>query len=136
MISGIFSNANGITRLGTLDFRKVTYGTGWFSYMKKLITIDKLMLSENTISPGNFSFEECLELTNITIEGVINKNGHNFQWSKKLSKASIESIMAALSTTTSGLTVTLSKTAVNNAFTDEEWSALVSQHTNWTISLI
>ena len=136
MINGLFSNANEITRLGTLDFRKVTYGTGWFAYMRKLITIDKLLLSENTISPGNHALQECYELTNLTIEGVINKNGYSFQWSTKLSKVSIESIMAALSTTTSGLTVTLSKTAVNNAFTKDEWEALVSQHTNWTISLI
>ena len=136
MATGIFSNASAITRLGILDFRKVTYGSSWFISMRKLITIDKLLLSENTISPGNYALQECYELTNLTIEGVINKNGYSFQWSTKLSKVSIESIMAALSTTTSGLTVTLSKTAVNNAFTKDEWEALVSQHTNWTISLI
>lgn len=135
MVHQIFANATDITRLGTLDFRKVTYGSSWFISMRKLITIDKLMLSEDTTAPG-YAFDDCSNLENLTIEGVINKNGYNFKACTKLSKASIESIMAALSTATSGLTVTLSKTAVNNAFTDEEWTALVSQHTNWTISLI
>lgn len=64
----------------------------------------------------------------------------------KLSKPSITSIINCLSTTTSGLTVTLSKTAVNNAFetsegvadgsTSQEWLNLVATKTNWTISLV
>ena len=62
-----------------------------------------------------------------------------------LSKASITSIINALSSTTSGLTVTLSKTAVNTAFetesggadgsTSQEWLALATTKSNWTISL-
>ena len=53
--------------------------------------------------------------------------------------------MAALSTTTTGLTVTFSKTAVDKAFetaegandgsTSPEWLALVATRPNWGIGL-
>ena len=68
----------------------------------------------------------------------------NMQWSP-LSKDSIISIINALSTATSDLPITLSITAVNNAFetspgaadgsTSEEWTALIATKPNWTISL-
>lgn len=62
-----------------------------------------------------------------------------------LTKASIESVINALSTTTSGLTVTLSKVAVNNAFginvddastypEGSEYYNLRNSKSNWTIS--
>ena len=76
----------------------------------------------------------------------ITKNGFDVQWSTELSKESIISIINALSDTTTALTVTLSKTAVNNAFetakgnadgsTSEEWAALIATKQNWTISLV
>jgi hypothetical protein len=62
------------------------------------------------------TFDDANILKELIIEGVIGQNGLNFQWSTKLSKASIISIINALSTTTSGLSITLSKTAVETAF--------------------
>lgn len=69
----------------------------------------------------------------------------DFKWSTNLTHDSIVSIINALSSTTTGLSVTLSKTAVNNAFktetgsadgsTSPEWLALIATKTNWTISL-
>jgi hypothetical protein len=67
---------------------------------------------------------------------VIGQKNFNVHWSPKLSKASIESIINALSSTTSGLTVTISKTAKEAAFTSAEWSALIATKSNWTISLV
>jgi hypothetical protein len=71
---------------------------------------------------------------------TIGGNGFNVQWSTKLSKASITSVVNALSSTTSGLSVTFSKTAVNNAFsggsTGAEWTALANTKSNWTINLV
>lgn len=93
-------------------------------------------LKVNAQTAWNSSFRSCEKLQDLTIEGTIGQNGFDVSSSTKLSRASIESIMAALSTATNSLTVTLSKTAVNNAFTKDEWEALVSQHANWTISLI
>ena len=85
---------------------------------------------------------ETLELINC----IIGQNGFNVQWSTKLSHDSLTSIVNALSTTTSGLTVTLSKTAVNTAFetsvgagdgsTSSEWLNLIATRNNWTISLV
>ena len=81
----------------------------------------------------------------MNVEGVIGQNGFDVHWSTNLKTASIVSIVEALSDSTSGLSVTLSQTAVNNMvfpFTSERtgitygsWSELEGTKTNWTISL-
>lgn len=132
-IDSIFYSAY-FTRIGVLDVTSATGLSNAFSYCAHLTTIDKLIVTENTTYSSNFV--HCDELENVTFEGVIAKNGLNLQWSTKLSKASITSVINALSTTTSGLTVTLSKTAKEAAFTADEWSALVNTRPNWTITLV
>ena len=121
-------------RLGVIDIRKAKGATcdNFIVSMPNLVTIDLIKVSANNNCDWLTS---CPRLENVTFEGEIAKN-FNVKWSTKLSKASIESIINALSTTTSGLTVTLSETAVNNAFTAEEWDALEATKTNWTISLV
>lgn len=109
-----------------------------------LHTIEKYRVSENSLYSE--TFKNCPDLENLTIEGVIGQRYFNLQWSKKLSKASITSVIDHLSATTSGLTVTLSKTAVNKAFetssgandgdTSKEWLNLIATKNNWTISLL
>lgn len=86
-------------------------------------------------------------LTELTfVEGsVIAANGVNLQWSKDLTKNSVVSVINVLSRSTSGLSVILSKTAVNKAFetsngtndgsTSTEWLNLIATRSNWTISL-
>ena len=101
----------------------------------RLVTIRELNLNKNTKFNAN-SFQNCTALENFNVTGTIGQNGFNVQWSTKLNKASIESIINALSAKESGLTVTLSQTAVNNAFTAEEWEALEATKTNWTIFLV
>ena len=58
----------------------------------------------------------------------------------KLTNESITSVVNALSTEVSGQTLTLVKTAVNNAFdggsTGSEWLNLIATKSNWTISLV
>lgn len=63
-----------------------------------------------------FAYCDATEEIIFTEDSVIASNGLDVRWSTKLSKASIESIINALSAEKEGLTVTLSKTAVNNAF--------------------
>ena len=92
------------------------------------------------------AFSSCGALEEVRFNGTIGTSTLNLQWSTKLSKASIENIVSCLSTTTNGLTVTLSKTSVNKAFetsegandgtTSAEWLALVATRSNWTISLV
>jgi hypothetical protein len=105
-----------------------------FSNTNYLHTIEKLIVSENTTY--NSAFNSANALVEIRFEGAIGQSGLNFQWSTKLSRESIESIIAALSATASGKSITLSKTAVNAAFTTDEWNALAGTKTNWTIGLV
>lgn len=122
-----------ITRLPTINTRSASAISSAFNQSTALEEVHIILKDDGTQTFSN-TFYNCKSLSSLTVEGVI---GQSIDFSVcPLTKASIESIMAALSTTTNSLTVTLSKTAVNNAFTDEEWTALVSQHANWTISLI
>lgn len=93
------------------------------------LTLEKVVRFSQT-------FEKCRALEELNMYGEVDIDGLDLQWSTKLSKASITSIINALSTTTSGLTVTLSKTAKEAAFTADEWAALIATRTNWTISLV
>lgn len=81
-------------------------------------------------------FLNCPKLEELNCEGELDITGLDLKDSPKLNKASIESIISVLSTTTTGLSITLSQTAVNNAFTTDEWNALIATRTNWTISLV
>jgi hypothetical protein len=110
-----------------------------------LIEVEKLILKADGSQSLNASFARCYELVTLNIEGVIGKGDLNLQWSTKLSKASIISVINALSTTTSGLTVTLNDVAVKRAFetssganngnTSTEWQSLITTRSNWNISL-
>lgn len=81
---------------------------------------------------GAFDYDSGLEDLTI-VSGVFGSN-LNFSWSP-LSKDSILSVFNALSTTTTGLTVTFKQTAVEAAFTTDEWNALIATKTNWTYAL-
>lgn len=144
-----FKNAY-FTRIGVIDVstseKNGCYFSETFSACTKLKTIDKIILNSNGADLYNNAFSRCSALENLTIEGVIGQNGFSVQDCKLLSKASHISIVNALSSTTSGLTVTFSKQAVNKAFetsegaadgsTSAEWLALANTKSNWTISLV
>lgn len=91
------------------------------------------------------TFYYCSELTDLTFtEGSEIAASINLQWSP-LSKSSIESVMAALSDTTTGTTASFKQTAVDTAFetaegladgsTSDAWLELVATKENWIISL-
>lgn len=137
------------TRVGKMH----TSGDNWYSTFygcKNLVTIDEVGNGDENgnVLIGTSTFNGCTALENITIRGKI-VNNTSFQWSTKLTRASIESIINHLSDATNGATLTLSKTAVLNAFElseveegwfvgtyIEEWLALTSSKTNWTITLV
>ena len=134
-----------ITRLGVLNFTRAYAGshTDTFRSSTLLHTIDKFCVNEMWSYSNTFT--SCTSLANLTIEGTIGQGGLNLSWSF-LSKASLISVVNALSATTTGLTVTLRLAAVNTAFettagaadgsTSEEWTALIATKPNWTINLI
>jgi hypothetical protein len=80
-------------------------------------------------------FSRCTSLRDLTFTGTINVSGINLYWCKLLTKDSIVSLVNALSSTATGQSVTVSQTAVNNAFTTDEWNALKATKSNWTIEL-
>ena len=112
-----------------------------FNMCTFLINIPSLVLELPVTDLGN-AFYQCLNLEEINVSCVNDgcfAGTLTLQQSTKLSKASIESIIHALSTTTSGLTLTLSETAVTNAFgstTAGEWTDLIGTRSNWTITLV
>lgn len=136
-MSFTFHWAISFSRLGIIDISKATSTTLAFGNCTKLHTIEKLITSETVVYTQMFTGDT--KLVNITVEGTIAKNGFDTSPCVALSRASIISIINALSTNTSGLTVTLSKTAVETAFgsvESAEWQSLIAPKSNWTISLI
>ena len=102
-----------------------------------LETIRKFVIKRpNGLAVGEFT--NCTALKNITIEGVLSgrsgRTDPNFQWSP-LTKASIKNVIDCLSDTSVEVTATFQKTAVNAAFSTDEWNALVASKPNWTITL-
>ncbi len=106
-----------------------------FNNCTKLKCIKGLILPNKSLTNNN-AFNNCTELEDITIGGTIAMSGLDFKSCTKLTKASITSIINALSTSTSGLTITFSKTAKEAAFTSAEWTTLENTKSNWTISLV
>lgn len=131
---------SGFNHLGIIDLSAITNAndtTGAFNFCQaKTVDLLKLVATNGTYTS---TFTDWAQLENITIAGTISCNGASFKQSTNLTKESITSIVNALSATTSGFTITLSKTAVATAFgstESAEWNALISTKSNWTISLV
>lgn len=120
-------------RLPVISAEGATSANSIFEGCKDLESVEKFILvKRNTLVSA---FKNCTKLKDIVFEGEIGYNT-DLQYSP-LSKDSITSVLGVLSDTTSGLTLTLNKTAVENAFEDtDEWNTLIAAKTNWTITLI
>ena len=106
-----------------------------FSSAKELVSVEKVIMPEmDSAGFADKSFENAVKLEHILIEGVIHRST-SLRWSPLLSKASMESMINALSDTAEGQTITFSQAAKNNAFTDSEWAELIGTKPNWTFSL-
>ena len=123
------------TRIGVVNTTSSNAINQTFYGQSKLHTIVRIILRDDGSQTFTAAFAGCSALENIEIEGVIGKNGFDVSPCTKLSQVSITSIVNALSSTTSGLTVTISKKAKEAAFTDAEWADLIATKSNWTISL-
>ena len=135
-----------VETFGVIDTRGCS-GIAYILYgCPNLKSIDKVILKDDGSQEVGYFATNCHKLENITIEGVIGKTGFTVQQSTKLSKNSWISIINALSSTTSGLSITGSLASVKKAFetsagandgnTSTEWKALTDTKTNWTISLV
>jgi hypothetical protein len=114
-----------------------------FYYCSKLKSIKKLIVSSGHNYSGTFT--ACSALTDVEFEGVIG-NSLNMKDSP-LNRASIDSIIGCLSDTATGKTLTLNKTAVNEAFginvddqstwaEGSEFYELRHSKDNWTFSYV
>ena len=118
---------------------------GAFDYCYDTHTIDKLILKSDGSQTLTYIVRSCTSLKNIIISGKIGVS-FDIHWSP-LTKASIESVINALSTTATGKTLSLKKNAVNTAFgidvDDEttypegsEYYVLRHSRDNWTFSYV
>ena len=119
------------TRIGEIDTRSISLLNSCFANANLLETIDKLKVREAL--RYSTTFNGCTALKNLTIDGTIAQNGFDVSSCTKLSKASILSILNALSTTIGGCAVTFSKNAVDVAFADDKYIGSESQEWwDWT----
>ena len=137
------------TRIGKIYHNESNWYSAFYG-CSKLVTIDEVGNSDENGNAqfATSTFTGCSALINITIRGKITGNT-DLKDSKQLSKASITNIINHLSDTASGKTLTLSKTAVDNAWawedwdgsmqpgsTDGAWVELKRSKSNWAITLV
>ena len=135
--SALFSELNviDVSKLTSADY--AFYGGYIPVSLRKTLCpkrIERLICTETTKFVAT-AFQYAVGFEYIGFEGVIAQNGLDLQWSTELNKESITALVNTLSPDTSGLSVTISQTAKQNAFTDEEWASLIATKSNWTISL-
>lgn len=139
------------SRVGIVDMSSATSMVGLF-YNSKVETIDEIILKADGSSVFTNWFLYAYNLVNVKFTGVIAQSGLNLQHSKKLSRASIESILSHLDDVYHGTarSITLSKAAVDKAFetsegandgsTSMDWLtwiiAVGDDYGKWTISLV
>lgn len=133
----MFATDSEITRLPAIDLRLLPNSNNYTFYrVPKLVSIDKIILKSDSLQiiEETTTFQNSTSLRDIVIEGKIWRS-LSFQWCP-LSRASLESIMAALTDTVElAQVLTLNKAAVEAAFTTEEWETMVAAKPNWTITL-
>lgn len=136
----VFQQSQKLEVIGGLDIgTPIKILSGVFAYCPKLREIQTLPIDEDATQ---LDFTQIPLLETISFTGTI-PTDISFAQSKYLSKSSIKNIIQTLSKNATGKTVTLSKTAVTNAFgstTADEWTALIAPkiapNGGWTIILV
>ena len=141
-------NVTATTALPEIDLRNCTAHNSVFAWSGSLQSIDKVYFAEGVAVTS--CFQDCGNLTHVMFGGTFASTGLDLQWSTRLDDESIVSIIDALSLETSGLSITLSKQAVNKAFgididdestympgsAGEEFYFKICTKDNWTINYI
>jgi hypothetical protein len=102
-----------LTRIPITDLSSATNTTYLCSSDTGLVSIEKIISSEKTVFANN-SFNNCTALEHCIFEGTIASN-INLQWSKKLDRASILSLLTCLNATVSGIVITLPSMCIDGA---------------------
>lgn len=125
--------SNYTTRAGVIDMSRCT-NSNYLFYTASYKTVDKIILSNTTVL-NQYTFSSMINLENITFEGPIRQT--TALTSKKLTEASLRSIVNALSLDVTGQTISLSTTAITNAFggtTSAAWNELTNSKSNWSFA--
>jgi len=130
---GMFNNSTKITDTRVPITIKSGSHSGLFNYCTGLRRVRKITLGDGVTITGT-PFIWCSALEDIEFEGVIAFD-IDFRYSP-LNRGSISNIIEHLSDTATEKTATFKKSAKESAFTDEEWSKLISSKSNWTISVV
>ena len=122
-----------VTRVGTVDLTSLTNATYVFYAAMKLVTIEKLIFSENNVFANSW-FQECPKLTNINaVEGTIASNGFNVSYSKLLTHDSLMRIINVLKDYSgSGTTYTITFGS-NNIAKLTEAEIAIANNKGWDI---
>ena len=129
-IQYLFYGNDYTTWVNVIDLKNAKNLTGFLHTARALVTIEKI-ISYETSSWNNNSFQDAGNLTNVTFDGVIAKS-INFQWQSKLTDASVQSIIDHLMdlTGTVAQNLTLHKD-VGAKLTDEQKAAITAR--NWIL---
>lgn len=120
----------------TVDFSSVTSMKYTFASNDGGGGMDNISLKVTdacTSFSNAFGYSTWLQNLNF-MEGSAIAASIDLHWSP-LTKASIESVVSALSDTATGQTASFKKTAVEAAFTLDQWNALVASKSNWSFTL-
>lgn len=142
-----FSYAH-VSDTGIIDARSAKYMSQMY-LGSTMVKTTHIILPENDLGANygiGAAFNYNTGLENVTLEGKLFRS-FNISWSTKLTKASIISIINALLESAEGMSVSFSKTAVNNAFgidvDDEstfpegsEYYELRNSKSNWTFNYV
>jgi hypothetical protein len=136
VIQGIFDRAGILINTPPIDAINCTSMQLTYSSAQNVKNIEIANIQENCTFDRVFN--NMYELRDVVlINCTIGKNGISFQWSTKLTADSLKSIIQALSTTTTGLTITLPTTAQSNyekVYGSGSWATLTATRSNWTIA--
>lgn len=130
--SSMFAYAS-VKRIPPLNFEGIT-GVGNCFESCKVVTIDKITIDERFAFEVS-TFRHCGRLENLTIEGVIAKNGLNLSWSPLLTHDSLMSIINALQDKTgdTGASWAVTLGADNLAKLTDAEKAIATQR-GWTLA--
>lgn len=122
-----------IRQIGVMDMRKATQTAQAFANCSSLHTIDKIISAQTT--PYASTFGACTKLENLTVEGVIGRNGFDVSESPLLTHDSLMSIIDALyKYSGSGETYTLTLGSTNLAKLSDAEKAIATQQKGWSLT--
>lgn len=132
-LGSMFNGCTNLTSIPPIDASNSKHCNSLFLYCGKIDGIYLKLKNDGTQTFTN-AFFNCNELRDLTITGVIGEN-ISLKQSKYLSQGSLLSILKALSTTTTGKTLTLSDNiSYLTSFADVKQA--IKERPNWTISFV